>query len=151
MSHLATIKTEVKDIAAIKAACAELGFTFNENKTQFGMMRETRPTHWEATTNECSHSISHPDWVAMGIPLEVGLVKTATGYSLQFDEILQGEGSFNYWGNSCFKGNIIGTNGGKLMQMYGVHKASIEAKRHGYTTRRETKTDGTVRLVMAGM
>jgi hypothetical protein len=40
---------------------------------------------------------------------------------------------------------------GKLIQLYGVHKASIEARKKGYSVMRQSKQDGSIKLVMMGV
>jgi hypothetical protein len=39
---------------------------------------------------------------------------------------------------------------GKLMQMYGIHAATMKAKKQGLTVRRVTGNDGVVKLTVAG-
>ena len=39
-------------------------------------------------------------------------------------------------------------NYGRLLQLYGVHKAQIEARRKGLSTQRRTLADGSVKLVI---
>ena len=46
----------------------------------------------------------------------------------------------------------VGTNFGRLLQLYGVHKARIEAQRKGgYAVRRQTLGDGSIKLVLGGL
>ena len=45
----------------------------------------------------------------------------------------------------------VGTSFGKLLQLYGVHKARIEAQKKGYTVRRQTLGDGAIKLTIGGV
>jgi hypothetical protein len=45
----------------------------------------------------------------------------------------------------------LGAGYGKLLQLYGVHKAQAEAKRKGYTTRRQQLGDGSIKLTIGGV
>lgn len=152
MSHLATVKTEIRDIKAMRAACEELGLRFHENKTSFGMMEQSEVGRWQPCRKPCSHTISYPKWNAQlgcePIMLEVGLVQTPTGYRLEFDEILQGEGGFSSWESEFEK--TIGTGARKLVQLYGVHKATIEARRLGHIVTRQPGKNGAIKLVVTG-
>ncbi len=47
--------------------------------------------------------------------------------------------------------NEVGKNFGRLLQLYGVHKAQIEARRKGLSTQRRTLADGSVKLVIGGV
>ena len=44
----------------------------------------------------------------------------------------------------------VGKDYGRLLQLYGVHKASREAKRRGHTVRRSKLKDGTIKLSIGG-
>ena len=45
----------------------------------------------------------------------------------------------------------MGKNYGKLLQLYGVHKASIEARKKGLSVLRRQKEDGSIKLVLMGV
>ena len=45
----------------------------------------------------------------------------------------------------------IGKNYGLLLQLYAVHKAQAEARRKGFTTRRQALGDGSIKLVIGGV
>ena len=45
----------------------------------------------------------------------------------------------------------VGKGYGKLLQLYGVYKAQAEARRKGYTTRRQSLKDGSIKLVIGGV
>ena len=45
----------------------------------------------------------------------------------------------------------VGKSYGKLLQLYGVHKTRLEARRKGYTLRRQTLADGAIKLTIGGV
>ncbi len=120
MSHFTHIKTQIKDIAALKATCNELGFQLLENTTARGYG---------------SNKI-HGDYVIrLTGPYDVALQRQQDGnYQLTAD----------LW---C--GHVereVGKDFGTLKQFYGVHKTTIEARRKGLTVRRHTLQNGSIRL-----
>jgi hypothetical protein len=142
MSHVATVKTEVTDLAAVKALCKEMGWTFKENQKTYrwygtsvgdyplpaGMKKED--------LGKCAHAIEVP-----GARYDIGLVKSAKGYILAYD----------FWGPGQRLKEVIGENGGKFLQGYGIAKATIMAKKKGYMVYRSTLPNGTVRLRVSGV
>jgi hypothetical protein len=45
----------------------------------------------------------------------------------------------------------VGKDYGKLLQLYGVHKATIEARKKGLSVLRRQKQDGSIKLVLMGV
>jgi len=45
----------------------------------------------------------------------------------------------------------VGKNYGRLLQLYGVHKAMREARRKGLLIKRSQRNDGAIKLVIAGV
>ena len=45
----------------------------------------------------------------------------------------------------------VGAGFGKLMQLYGVHKAMREAKKKGYLATRKTLPNGAIKLTIGGL
>ena len=45
----------------------------------------------------------------------------------------------------------VGQCYGKLLQLYGVHKATIEARKKGLSVMRKQKQDGSIKLVLMGV
>lgn len=92
MSHLSTIRTVIKDLDALKAACVDLGFTFLEGKKTFSWFGKFM-NDWNdersavaqgfdpATFGQCEHAISVP-----GSTYELGVVRTDDGWRLLMDE-----------------------------------------------------------------
>jgi hypothetical protein len=135
MSHLATIKTEIKDIEAVRRLCKEKGWTFHENKKTF---------HGMGWDKACDHAISFP-----GNRYELGLTASDKGYSLGFDAFLAQP--FQWGGSDKAAINVLGDNCGTFLQGYAVHKATIEAERMGYLVERRTLASGAVQVVVSGM
>lgn len=127
MSHIVAVQTEVRDIKAVESMCKELGWTFNENATEF--------RGWGASQHECSHSITIP-----GYRWDVGLVQSEDGQSfkLQYDQFLERDKQQrDATGRVQESLSPIGAGACKLIQMYAVHKAAIEAKKKGYLVTRK--------------
>ncbi len=126
MSHYATITTQIRDIAALRAACNELGLTLIENAEARGYYSE-KPKHGEYV-------------IRLKGPYDIAVNKQPDGnYGLTTD-----------W----YDGHVereVGAKFGRLLQLYGVHKARIEAQRKGYSVRRQTLKDGAIKLVIGGV
>ena len=44
----------------------------------------------------------------------------------------------------------VGSNFGKLLQLYGVHKATAEARKKGFSVLRQPQRNGAIKLVLLG-
>ncbi|HZV35103.1 MAG TPA: hypothetical protein VFB72_11070 [Verrucomicrobiae bacterium] len=133
MSHIVSIKTQVTDIEAVKAACKELGFTFNEGAKDYQAWGTLRPA--------CAHSINVN---RKGYKWEIGLIKNDAGYQLSYDrflelEMVKGEGA------------PLAKGGSNFIQHYAVHKATIEARKRGYMVNRVAGKNGAIQLVVTGI
>ena len=125
MSHFTTIQTQIRDIAALRAACRELGFTVQENAVARGY-------------GENRHKGEYV--IRLKGPYDIALNRQQDGtFGLTTD----------WWDGHVEK--EVGTNYGRLLQLYGVHKARIEAQRKGYTVRRQSLADGSIKLVIGGV
>lgn len=142
MSHVATVKTEVNDLGALKTAVEELGGVFVENQRTYRWYGRSMGDYplpegfTEAELGHCEHAIRVP-----GVGYEVGVVKKNGTYRLLYD----------FWGPGEGLHEKFGTNLTRLTQMYGVHKATAEAKRKGFSVRRQTLPGGVIRLNIGGM
>lgn len=125
MSHFTTIKTQIKDIAALRAACAEMGVALLENTKARGYGKNK----------------THGDYVVrLNGPYDIAVNRQMTGaYGLTTD----------WWDGHVER--EAGPNFGRLLQRYGVCKAQAEARRKGYTTRRQNLNDGSIKLVIGGV
>ena len=124
MSHFATIETQIKDIEALKAACAELGLNVVQNSQARGYGDKTH----------------HGEYVIMlKGPFDIALNRQANGtFQLIAD----------WWDEHVEK--EVGTKFGRLLQLYGVHKATAEARRKGYMVSRGILKNGAIKLAITG-
>jgi hypothetical protein len=125
MSHFTTIQTQIRDIHALREACRELGLEVLENAVARG---------YGSNTNTGDYVIR------LKGPYDVALTRQADGsFSLATD-----------WWNGHVE-REVGANYGRLLQLYGVHKARLEACKKSYTVRRQTLGDGSIKLVIGGV
>jgi hypothetical protein len=124
MSHFTEIRTRITDIEALRQACDELGVELLDNATARGFGRNTR--HGRHV-------------IRLKGPYDVAVNPTDRGdYSLETD---------------LWQGHVekeLGSGLGRLRQLYGVHKATAEARRRGLRVRRSSLQDGRIRLSVTG-
>ena len=125
MSHFTTIQTQIRDVAALRAACQEMGLAV------------------EAKAHARGYSSNR-------IPGDL-VIRLKGPYDIAVNQ--QPDGTF---GMTCdwYQGHVekeVGQNYSRLIQLYAVHKAMAEARRKGYTTRRQTLGDGSIKLVIGGV
>ena len=123
MSHFTTIKTQIKDIGALRSACNELGLSLLQNAEARGYYQ---------------NKIKGDFVVQLKGPYDVALNK-------------QPDGSFGLTAD-LWEGHVeqeVGPSYGKLLQLYGVHEAILEARKKGHIVRRSQKQDGAIKLVIA--
>jgi hypothetical protein len=124
VSHFTTINTQVKDIEALRAACKEIGLELVQNAT----------ARWFA-----SQTLKGDYVIKLRGPYDVALNRQQDGsYGLTTD----------WWNGHVEK--ELGKNFGKLLQLYGVHKATMEARKKGLGVLRRQKTDGSIKLILLG-
>ena len=125
MSHFVTVETQIKDIAALKAACRELGLDMLQNAEARGYAANRQ----------------HGDFViTLKGPYDIAVNRKQDGtFGLTADQ----------WQGHVAK--EVGTDFTKLMKLYSVHKVLIEAKRKGHTVRRQDLKDGSVKLTVGGV
>ena len=122
MSHFTEINTQIKDINALKSACAELGLGGNENAAARGYGSNKQKGDYV---------------IRLKGPYDIAVNQTQDGtYGLTTD----------WWADHVEK--EVGPKFGRLLQLYGIHKAQIEARRKGYTTRRQVLGNGSIKLVI---
>jgi hypothetical protein len=125
MSHFTTLKTEIKDIEALRAACEELGLTLLQHSDARGYYQQTLKGDFV---------------IRLKGPYDVALNRQPDqSYALTAD----------WWDGHVER--EVGRNFGRLLQLYGVHKASREAKRRGLTVRRQPLENGAIKLVIGGV
>jgi hypothetical protein len=125
MSHFTTIKTQIKDIEALRAACQELGLP---------LLQKTDARGYGGNKLAGDYTIQ------LKGPFDIAVQK-------------QKDSSFGFtsdlWARHVEK--EVGKNYGRLLQLYAVHKATREARRKGHFVSRSTKQDGSIKLVIAGV
>jgi len=125
MSHFVTIKTQIRDIAALRDACGELGL----------QVLDCADARGYATANTRGEHV-----IRLRGPYDIALNRETDKepFGLTTD----------WWDGHVEK--EVGKDYGRLLQLYGVHKASREAKRRGHTVRRSKLKDGTIKLSIGG-
>ena len=122
MSHFTEIKTQIKDIDALRSACREMGLALLPNADARG--------YYENTTRG-DHVIR------LKGPYDIAANRQPDGtFALSTD-----------W----YAGHVekeVGPGYGKLLQLYGVHKATLEAKKKGQIVRRQPLKDGGIKLTI---
>ena len=125
MSHFTEIKTQIKDIEALKSACAELGLPLLQNA-------EARGYYENKTKGDYI--------IQLKGPYDIALNKQPDGtYGLTAD---------------LWQGHVekeVGQGYGKLLQLYGVHKATLEARKKGLSVLRRQQHNGSIKLVLMGV
>jgi hypothetical protein len=143
MSHIATVDVHVTDLAALKAACAELGIEFREGQQTFrwyGAYLGGYPLpegFTAADMGKCEHAIGIPGNTHA---YEVGVVRRRDGkpgYHLMYD----------FWRGGFGLEEQIGTQAGKLRQQYAAQVAANQARKQGYRVTQSLHADGSLRLV----
>jgi hypothetical protein len=124
MSHFTTIQTQVRDLDALRAALGELGVTLVANTVARG---------YAGNTLKGDHVIR------LKGPYDIALNKTPDGsYGLTTD----------WWEGHVEK--EVGADFGRLLQLYGIHKTTIEARKRGHMVQRKAQTDGSIKLTIGG-
>lgn len=124
MSHWTKIETQIRDAAALREACGELGLELLEN-TQARGYGDNR--------------INADLVIRLKGPYDIALQRGGSGYGLTTD----------WWGGHVEK--EVGKDFGRLLQLYGVHKTRLEARRKGFTVQRRTLGDGSIKLTIGGV
>jgi hypothetical protein len=124
MSHFTTIETLIKDIAALRSACKELKLPLHPNAEARGYASQTRRGDFV---------------IQLRGPYDIAVNRQPDGtFGLTTD----------WWQGHVEK--EVGANFGKLLQLYGVHKATAEARKKGFSVLRQSQGNGTIKLVLLG-
>ena len=125
MSHFTTIHTQIKDIEALRLACQELGLALLHNA-------EARGYYENKTRGDYVIQLKGP-------------------YDIALNQ--QPDGSFGLTAD-LWDGHVekeVGKDYGKLLQLYGVHKATREARKKGLSVLRRQQTNGSIKLILMGV
>ena len=125
MSHFTTIQTQIRDIAALRLACHELGIELTEHAVARGYKGATHK-------GEYAINLKGPYDIAVNRQQDSTFGLTCDWYQGHVEE-------------------EVGANYGRLLQLYGVYKAQAEARRKGLTVRRQALADGAIKLTIGGM
>jgi hypothetical protein len=122
MSHFTTIETQIRDIEALRLACEEMGLSLVANGQARGYG---------------ARKIAGEHVIVLKGPYDIALNRKPDGtHQLTTD----------WWDGHVEK--EVGRNYGKLLQLYGVHKAVLEVRRKGYSVTRCGLKDGSIKLTM---
>jgi hypothetical protein len=125
MSHFTTIHTQVRDLAALRTAADELGLELLEQTTARGYSTNRIPGDYV---------------LRLKGPYDVALNRNPNGsYGLTTD----------WWNGHVAK--EVGPEFGRLLQLYGVHKTMLEARKRGHLVQRKAQPNGAIKLVIGGV
>ena len=125
MSHFTTIQTQLRDLEALRSALGELGITLLANTTARGY---------------AANQINGDFVIRLKGPYDIALNKNPDGsYGLTTD----------WWDGHVEK--EVGAKFGRLLQLYGVHKTMMEARKRGHMVQRKTQQDGSIKLMIGGV
>ena len=129
MSHFLAIKTQIKDLTALRKAAEECGCVLAGNGT--GVIVRG----YNGRNIVSPIAIKTPP----ACPYDIAVTKEKDGtYSLSTD----------WWLGHVEK--HVGKDYGKLMQLYGVNKATLAARAKGYMVARQPQKNGAIKLVVTG-
>lgn len=123
MSHFTTIQTQIKDIEALRSAVNELGLTLIPNTAARGYLSNQ-------TKGEFVIRLKGPYDIAVNRQPDHTFGLTT-----------------DWWDGHVEK--EVGSNFGRLLQLYGVHKASMEARKKGWSVLRKPQPNGSIKLILA--
>ena len=125
MSHFTTIQTQIKDLDALRSALGEMHLTLLTNT-------EARGYSTQSMTGDFV--------IRLNGPYDIAINRQPDGtYGLTTD----------WWAGHVEK--EVGKGYGRLLQLYGVHKATREARRKGLAVRRKAQADGSIKLTVTGV
>ena len=125
MSHFTTVTTQIRCIEALRSACGEMNLRVEENT-------KARGYHTNSTRGEFV--------IRLKGPYDIALNRQKDGsYGLTTD-----------WWDGHVEAEV-GTGYGRLLQLYAVHKATMEARKRGHLVRRKSQRDGSIKLIIGGV
>ena len=124
MSHFATIQTQIRDIHALRAACSEMRLALVQNAEARGYGANRHRGEYVITLKG---------------PYDIAVNR-------------QPDGTFGFT-TDWWDGHVakeVGVGYGRLLQSYGVHKTTREARLRGLRTSRRVDADGSILLTLEG-
>ena len=125
MSHFTSIKTQIKDIEALRSAVKEMDLELIANTDARGFYQ---------------NKIKGDFVIRLKGPFDIAVNKQPDDtYGLTTD----------WWEGHVEK--EVGKGFGKLLQLYGVYKATLEAKKKGLSILRKFQPNGSIKLILASV
>lgn len=126
MSHFTTIQTQVRDIDALADASQEMGFLF---------LADAQCRGYAGITRQAPH-----------------VIRLHGPYDIAVEPSQESDGTYglttDWWDGHVAK--EVGENYGRLLQAYGIHKTTREARLRGLRVNRKQEQDGSVLLTLEG-
>ena len=125
MSHFTEIKTQIKDIEALQVGVSG---------TRLNLVPNTEARGYYENKTKGDYVVQ------LKGPYDIALNK-------------QTDGTFGLTAD-LWQGHVekeVGQGYGKLLQLYGVHKATIEARKKGLSVLRRQQQNGAIKLVLIGV
>ena len=135
MSHFTTIQTQIRDIAALEAACTELGVELLHDAEARGYSGQTRQGELV---------------IRLRGPYDIAANRNPEGSDENHEKDhakLPYELATDWWDGHVEK--EVGANYGRLLQLYGVHKTIREASKRRLRVTRKQDQDGVIKLTLA--
>lgn len=126
MSHFTTIQTQIRDLDALSDACGELGVSLVSDADCRGFAGMIRKA---------------PHVIRLSGPYDIAVepARESPGtYGLTTD----------WWDGHVAR--EVGEKYGRLLQCYGVHKTTREARLRGLRATRRVEADGSILLTLEG-
>ena len=120
MSHFTEIKTQIRDIEALRSACQELGLPLLQNA-------EARGYYENKTRGDYVIQLKGPYDIALNRQPDGSCGLTADLWNGHIEQ-------------------EVGQGYGKLLQLYGVHKTMREARKKGHMVSRSQQKNGSIKL-----
>ena len=124
MSHWTQMAVEISDIPALRTAAEQLGCTWQVGGTGRGYSRNTLSGDFVLRTDR------------LGCPYDIVASKNAATGKLNL--------ATDWWQGHVER--VVGKDYGRLLQHYGIAKATIAARAKGYTTSRAIQANGDIKL-----
>lgn len=126
MSHFTTIQTQIRDLEALADACAEMNLGFVANAQCRG---------YAGITRQAPH-----------------VIRLRGPYDIAVEPAKENDGTYGLttdWWDGHVE-NEVGKNYGRLLQNYGIHKTTREARLRGLRVNRRQEQDGSILLTLEG-
>lgn len=148
MSHVVSIAVEIKDLDALAQACQRLGWQLHQRPHKwFGQWVDDSPVPRHLFADEAEYervrALPRSDRQAFMTQLLNGAVAAIAVPERDYEAgLIRQNGCFTLaW--DAWHGEL---NLNPLVQLYGVEKAKLEAKKSGFLCEEQQLQDGTIKL-----